>query len=368
MNRTLPKNKRLALLFLTLLTALSSCKPNISEDYDIISNAQILEIAISINGQSSDISFLQPINLLFHENRYWIQDAAGNKVFTLVDPQTLLLDTLLGLKGNGPNEFNNNYMFLNNKTNKSSGLIGFNSIDKRFYEYSISKNPMTGNVDKTELIPITESFIEMQNMIQNTTLVNDGIIAYTDNLNEKLTFYTYKNKISGVPFSSAEAKLLNDNRDFLGPRIIEILPGFISSHTDRDEIVYANRNLGYLEVYSNSKSRSPYRKVVIGDSFKKRVRKLSNNLQNPDFHIIDLAASEDNIYVLYLGKSSEKAMSLDPSIHTSVLVFDYDLNLRSVYSLNNFIGTFAINEKQRELIGLNYGNEVLSLMKYDLPN
>jgi len=353
---------RILALLISLAIILFSCKNDVEYSYSIQNN---FEEPKNLKLNRTGITALQPIGLFYTDDKYLIQDQASDTVFTVIDPDSKKIDILLGVKGEGPNEFENNYIFTNNRINRDVPFLGFNSADKTFYELEFkSKNE---DVIGYSLSMSPYSITSETNMIQDYAVLNGTELVITNDVREKLFLLDLSDESPSIstviPFSKEESNILIESRKI--GKTLGVLPGIISMSPDGEIVGYASRNLGYFQLFD--KNLSPVsEEIYIGEGPTSRVDKYFSDLNNPSFYIIDLVLCENYIYVLFLDKSMEVASTLDPSIQSTVLVFDYNLQLIDHLNLNAFVGSILVNEDSKEIIGLDYSIERFELVYYSI--
>lgn len=345
------------------LSILPSCQDEINNPSTVEVNLKEAKI---LNINRTGITCLMPMGLFFVNGKYVLQDQATDTIFTVIDPGSKKVEFFFGTKGDGPNEFNNNYIFANNKTNGAYPFLGFNSVDKTFYELDFKRGD--GPTASYVLDKSPYSIPGEVNMIQNYAVLNKNQFVLTNDVREKLFTLDLSGNTPSisqtVQFSDEEKNILGEGQKKIGTKV-GVLPGIISVSPDGKVVGCASRNLGYFQLYDD-KMVPISDEVFIGESAKPRISKYLSDLSKPHFYIIDFVLGSNYIYVLFLDESMEVASSLAPSVKSKILVFDYNYKLIDYFNLDAFIGSVVVNEDAQELIGLDYSNENFELVYYSL--
>lgn len=350
-------NKITPYLILLLLAFIPACQKE--ETAVILINLSDYPLTEKLESKKLPLEILNPFDLLFVDNKYMLQDQQRDTVFTLIDASTLKRDTLFGLRGKGPNEFNNMFIFGRNNTNHSSILRGFNTIDKKFYDLNFKYD---NNERKLEynLSSASNSMEHLPNIFQDLTFLdNEHSIAYTDDVNKKIYIMDIdKGTISHfADFSNEEKKIL---AAFDGAYKVSVLNSAVGYNNKR--IVFSSNCLGYIEMFDLE--LKTIKKVSIDGTMEEKVQKYLSDINEPILYTLDMALTDDKIYVLYFNERLNRLTAMEDNISCKVLVFDYDLELERVLHLNHFISKIAVNEAKKEILGIEVAQEGYQLRSF----
>lgn len=329
--------KKLILVSVALI--LASCAQN--KNTLIISK----ENAILLNGQEIfDIFFQYPDKIIPFNDHILIADLNANNSFIYVSKDGNIKP--FGSRGEGPDEISNPPMLLNQT--QSNSLFYFDFFKKILYK-GIINDSIFSNV-RTFNLP--EKLYSKQSM----HMLNDEVVLATGGEDYKLSRYNVlNNELKHVDFQNHDKSILYKQNNYQ-------LKTLITASNVQNKFVISYENLPLIELYdANLKLEKD---LVINHILSTIISKNNNSIQENRglyYSIIDLVSDDNYLYFLFVDDYGDNIGEESKPI---ILVFDWELNFKHSYLLNQFINKFTVIDD--EILGINPFNQTNSLVKFEM--
>lgn len=293
------------------------------------------------------IDLFRPCRLFVFKDKIVVFDDTRNGVFKVFDSNSLTYKYSFGQYGQGPNEF----VFIDKEAINTS----------RYFEILDRNKLLYYQIGDSSALPIDSvSYItNSKSTINNFKKISDSIYVFTNNgdLGSWLSEFTLFNVVSKNK-SEFGKPVLFDN-ELKNRNIQEQSMALIKS-------IAVNRNKKRIAAFYY---RFPYFRIMENNSENRLFHINAANLDDKDcIYFTEPYATNKYIYVMWISKSKKGVMAGISNYRPSILVFDWDGNLRNRFLLDIPAITFAISEDDSRLYAVSFDeNDLNAIYTYDLP-
>ncbi len=349
------------LLTMSHLVFFTSCQTEFTSDIKVIQIENIPSESPNVNHLLTNV--LDPVDLNFIGDNVIYQDQRSDSIFTVIDSKNLKKITSFGLLGRGPNEFANTSIFgRNNVKGNSKKLVAFNSNDRRLYHLQLLLNEDIGLAD-FDYSPISQPLLKIQHVFQDFVFVEEeDKVVFVDDMNyliQEIEISTGRiNKLVDFANEEKEALLAAPEKNMAG-----VLSTRIGYHKNRRKYVLIANTLGYVQIYNNDFGLENM--VSLNESLSVKARRYISTIDEPIVYTLDLAIGKNEIFILYINETFQKLALMQNDIESRILIFDFNLELLQVLSLNYFVVNIALDEGNGRLFAHALSADNNNLITFD---